>query len=63
MELEKIFYLFSICFLSKSVLSVNVSDLSPDVDCKTLLAQKAADRLKDPTLVCIYLNRSLMHSI
>lgn len=54
MELEKLFYLIFICLLSKSTLSVYVSDLKPDVDCKTLLAEKSAERMKDPTLVSIY---------
>lgn len=53
MEVEKLFYLIFICLLFKSILSAYVSDLSPDVDCKTLLANKAAERLEDSSLVSI----------
>lgn len=46
-----VFCLFSIVLLAKFTLSVLVSDLKTDVNCLSLLAQKADERAKDPSVV------------
>lgn len=51
MDATTLFYLFSVILLGKSALSVLVSDLKPDVNCLALMAQKAEERTKDPTIV------------
>lgn len=57
MEFEKLFSLIFICLLLlKATLSAYVSDLKTNVDCKTLLAKKVAERSKDPTLVSEFYN-------
>lgn len=54
MKTTTIVYFFGVCFISNVVYSAIVSDLNPNVDCKTLLASKAEERAKDPTLVRIH---------
>lgn len=51
-----LFHLFSISLFAHSALSVLVSDLKPDVNCLALMAQKAEERAKDPTIVSIIKN-------
>lgn len=50
-----VFMLSFLCLLlSKTISSAYVSDLKSDVDCKAVLAKKAAERSRDPSLVSIY---------
>lgn len=46
----------SISLFAKSALTVYVSDLKPDVNCKAILASKERERMKDPSIVSNFSN-------
>lgn len=50
--MNAIFYIcVCISLFSELALSVYVSDLKPDVNCKAILATKERERMKDPSIV------------
>lgn len=63
MKPEILFPVLIILLLSKFSHAVYVDNLKPDVDCDALLASKAAEREKDPTLVSQNMNFHWLRSV